>query len=74
MNATTISTNSSTHTAIAALMNAYERCSDMVVKESIITAYKAVMMLNHDIVISDNDDAVTESDGVFDASEYCAAV
>ena len=74
MNATDIKTSSLTHTAVAALMNAYERCSDNAVKESIITAYKAVMMLNHDIVISDNFNAMAESDGFFDASEYCAAV
>jgi hypothetical protein len=74
MNATDIKTSNLTHSAITSLMNAYERCSDNVVKESIVTAYKAVMMLNHGIVISDNFNAITESDVVFDESEYCAAV
>ena len=74
MNATNINASSLTHTAISALMDAYEICNDKEAQKSIITAYKAVMMLNPKNGKDNSDDETTESQSGFDESEYCAAV
>jgi hypothetical protein len=74
MNISNLSTNSLTHTAIAALNNAYEQCSDRAAKESIITAFKAIIQLHHDLGKHTNHDMSSEIDSDFDPSEYCAAV
>jgi len=63
-----------THTAIAALKNAYEQCSDKAAKESIITAFKAIILLHHDLGKQNGNDMSSEIDSDFDPSEYCAAV
>jgi len=71
-------TNMLTRTAIAALKNAYDQCSDNAAKESIIAAFKAVIQLHHDLdrdcgaVRKSETDSDTDSD--YDPSEYCAAV
>lgn len=71
MNIARLNTNIYTHTAIAALKNAYDQCSDKAAKESIIAAFKAVIQLHHDLGKIDN---TSESDNDYDPSEYCAAV
>ena len=74
MNISNLSTNFLTHTAIAALKNAYEQCSDRAAKESIITAFKAIIQLHHDLGKHTGYDIASEIDSDFDPSEYCAAV
>jgi len=69
-----LSTNLLTHTAIAALKNAYEQCSDKAAKESIIAAFKAVIQLHHDLGRHTGHDRDSEIESDFDPSEYCAAV
>jgi hypothetical protein len=74
MNISHLSTNVLTHTAIAALKNAYEECTEKAAKESIIIAFKAIIKLHHDLGKLNNGDSTSEGDGDYDASEYCAAV
>ena len=74
MNISHLSTNILTHTAIAALKSAYEQCSDKAAKESIISAFKAVIQLHHDLGRLTGPDRSSEIDSDFDPSEYCAAV
>jgi hypothetical protein len=74
MNISHLSTNLLTHTAIAALKNAYEQCSDKAAKESIIAAFKAIIQLHHDLGKQNRHDMSFEIDSDFDPSEYCAAV
>ncbi len=45
MNISVLSSNILTQTAIKALTNAYEQCSDKDAKESIIAAFKAIIQL-----------------------------
>jgi hypothetical protein len=63
-----------THTAITALKNAYDQCSDKAAKESIIAAFKAVIQLHHDLGKNSCHEniSVCKHDG--EPSEYCAAV
>jgi hypothetical protein len=63
-----------THTAIAALKNAYQECSDKAAKESIITAFKAVIQLHNDLGRQAARDGHVEEEGGYDPAEYCAAV
>lgn len=73
MDISRLNTNILTHTAIAALKNAYQECSDKAAKESIITAFKAIVQLHNDFgTAADHDE--TFEDGGYDPSEYCAAV
>lgn len=74
MNFTDLNTNVLTHTAITALKSAYEECTEKSVKESIITAFKAVIQLRHDLGKQNISDKTSENDSDYDASEYCAAV
>jgi len=74
MDISRLNTNILTHTAIAALMNAYDQCSDKVAKESIIAAFKAIILLHHDLGRHNSLDKTSEIDSDFDPSEYCAAV
>jgi hypothetical protein len=74
MNISHLNTNFLTQTAIAALKNAYEQCSDKAAKESIIAAFKAIIQLHHDLGKHNSHDKTSESDSDFDPSEYCAAV
>lgn len=60
-----------THTAIAALKNAYQECSDKAAKESIITAFKAVIQLHNDLGREAARNGHMEE---YDPAEYCAAV
>ena len=69
-----LSTNFLTHTAIAALKNAYEQCSDKAAKESIIAAFMAIIQLHHDLGNHNGHDMSPEIDSDFEPSEYCAAV
>jgi len=69
-----LSTNLLTHTAIAALKNAYEQCSDKAAKKSIIIAFKSIILLHHDLGKHNEHDISSEIDSDFDPSEYCAAV
>ena len=57
-----------TQTAITALKNAYERCSDETAREAILIASNAITVLHYNL------DTVSESDCSFDPGEYCAAV
>jgi hypothetical protein len=74
MNFTPLSTNILTTTAITALKIAYDECNDRSAKEHIITAFKAIVQLRHELETHDCRDNVPESDTAYDASEYCAAV
>ena len=67
-------TNMLTQTAITALKNAYDQCSDKAAKESIIAAFKAIIQLHHDLGKQDNHDGKSENDCDYDPSDYCAAV
>ena len=74
MKISNLNRNILTNTAIAALKNTYEECSDNAAKESIITAFKAIIQLQHEIEINKNLDNMSESEGSYDDIEYCAAV
>ena len=74
MDISRLNMNLLTHTAITALKNAYDQCSDKAAKESIIAAFKAIIQLNHDLGKHDNHDKASENDSDYDPSEYCAAV
>ena len=74
MNISDINNHFHTQTAISALKNAYEKCSDKAAKDSILSACNAIILLHHNLGIHNNLDKVSESDGGFDPSEYCAAV
>jgi hypothetical protein len=69
-----LSTNVLTHTAISALKVAYAECTDKTAKESIITAFKAVIQLHHELEKLNHLDRTPDSYSDYDASEYCAAV
>jgi hypothetical protein len=73
MDISRLNMNILTHTAIAALKNAYDECGDKAAKESIITAFKAVIQLHHDLGKHHDCDETSESGG-YDPGEYCAAV
>ncbi|HEY3309687.1 MAG TPA: hypothetical protein VGJ93_14635 [Desulfuromonadaceae bacterium] len=66
--------NTNILTAIAALKNAYEDCSDKAAKESIVTAFKAIIQLHRDLGKHNDQEEISESDSGHDPSEYCAAV
>lgn len=76
MNISQLSTNVLTHTAIAALKNAYDECTEKTAKDSIITAFKAVIQLHQELGKQGylGRTSVSENDSDYDASEYCAAV
>jgi hypothetical protein len=74
MDISRLNTNMLTHTAIAALKMAYEQCSDKAAKESIITAFKAIIQLHHDLGKHADQEMPSENNSVYDPSEYCAAV
>ena len=63
-----------THTALTALKNAYEKCSDLSAKESILSASNAITLLHYDLGKYNGLDKTSESDSGYDPSEYCAAV
>ncbi|MDO9309033.1 MAG: hypothetical protein Q7V04_08200 [Deltaproteobacteria bacterium] len=63
-----------TQTAIVSLKAAYDQCGDKAAKDSIITAFKAVVQLHHDLGKNYCDDRKSEIDSDYDPSEYCAAV
>lgn len=74
MDISRLNMNILTHTAIAALKNAYQECGDKAAKESIITAFKAVIQLHNDLGQNLGQAAEYESEGGYDPSEYCAAI
>ncbi|RII25453.1 MAG: hypothetical protein CXR30_18780 [Geobacter sp.] len=74
MDMTSLSTNILTGIAISSLKNAYKECSDKAAKESIITAFKAIIQLHHDLGKQHDPDMISDSDCDYDPSEYCAAV
>lgn len=74
MDISRLNTNILTHTAIAALKNAYEECSDKAARESIITAFKAIIQLHRDLGADDGYADDYDDAGGYDPSEYCAAV
>ena len=74
MDISCLNTNILTHTAIEALKNAYEQCSDKDAKESIIAAFKAIIQLHNDLGKHNRHDKTSESDSDYDPCEYCAAV
>jgi hypothetical protein len=74
MNISHLSTSTLTHTAIIALKNAYDECTERSAKESIVTAFKAVIQLRNDLGSYKNHDEVSEYDTDYDPSEFCAAV
>ena len=74
MNISNLSTNILTHTAITALKNAYDQCGDTAAKESIISAFKAIIQLHYDLGKHADHGKMPEDDSDYDPSEYCAAV
>ena len=74
MNSLYLSTNILTHSAITALKKAYDECTEHAAKESIISAFKAIVLLQQSLTKLNNPDVTTESDYDQDPSEYCAAV
>jgi hypothetical protein len=74
MNISHLNTSILTHTALSALKNAYEKCGDQTAKELILSAYKAITLLNYDLGINDRIDMTSGSDSSYDPSEYCSAV
>lgn len=74
MNISNLTTNILTHTAITALKNAYDQCGDTAAKESIISAFKAIIQLHYDLGKCDTHGKLPENDSDYDPSEYCAAV
>ena len=74
MNTLDLNTTALSHTAVAALKKAYEGCADKAVKDSIITEYKAILQLHHNIEKYISDGSGSERNYGSDASEYCAAV
>lgn len=73
MNISHLNTHILTNTAISALKNAYEECSDTTAKESILTAFKAIIRLHYNLEVDSNNDMPSENDG-YDPTELCAAV
>ena len=63
-----------TDTAITALKNAYEECSDSKGKESIFNAANAVIVVHQNLGKCASRESLPECDGDCDPSEYCAAV
>jgi len=74
MDMTSLNTNILTGIAISALKKAYVECSDKAAKDSIVTAFKAVIQLHHDFGRQHAPDMISDSDCEYDPSEYCAAV
>jgi len=72
MGASTLQATCLTRTAIDALKNAYDECANLQVRQSIATAYSAIILLNFTFGKSDEYDE--SIDGDFDPSEYCAAI
>lgn len=74
MDISRLNTNMLTKNAIAALKSAYDKSSDKAVKESIITAFKAIIQLHYELESKNNRGEMSPGDSDFDVSEYCAAV
>jgi hypothetical protein len=74
MNISHLNANILTQAAISALNYAYEESSDVVVKETIYGATRAIIQLNYDLGKYLCNDRTPESDYEYDPSEYCAAV
>lgn len=70
MNVSCFNTNILTHTAIAALKNAYEECSDKAAKESIITAFKAINQLHYCL---GKQNRTSENGSIHDPGGCCSA-
>jgi hypothetical protein len=71
---TTVYPNIHTYAAIEALKHAYDQCTNLEAKKSIITAFKAVARLHHDLGSNCRCDVTYDSEELCDPSEYCAAV
>lgn len=69
-----LNTNIYTQTAIAALKNAYDQCNDNAAKESIISAFKAVIQLHNDLGRQIRVDRKFDIEKECDPSEYCSAI
>ena len=74
MTTTKTSANVLRQTAIEALIHAYDVCSENAVKDSIITAFKAVVQLNISIEAQAGKEIFSEIEYEYDPSEMCAAV
>ena len=74
MDVTNLNTYFLTHTAIQALKNAYRECTDNTARESIITAFKAIIQMQSNFVNSARFVEHPEDSVECDPSEYCAAV
>jgi hypothetical protein len=74
MNISNLSTNILAHTAIIALKNAYDECTEKTAKESIVTAFKAIIQLQQGLRKESVQDSAVENDSEYDPSEFCAAV
>lgn len=61
-------------TAIDALIHAYDVCNEKAVKDSIITAFKAIAQLNISIETHSDNETSREIEYEYDPSEMCAAV
>ena len=74
MNFSQLNTNILTHTAITALKNAYDECTEKTAKESIITAFKSIIQLQQNLRKQNKPDNSSDNDNDYDPSDYCAAV
>lgn len=74
MNISDLSSHLLTHAAIISLKNAYDECTEKTAKESIITAFKAIIQLQHDLKKLTTKDNSIEHDCDYDPSEFCAAI
>jgi hypothetical protein len=74
MDSTSLLTNSLTGSAINALKNAYNETTSNQAKQSIASAYTAIMLLKNVFVKNDLSSDIQDSDENYDPSEYCAAI
>jgi hypothetical protein len=74
MDIPSLNTHNLTQAAMTALKNAYDECTDMAAKKSIITAFKAVIQLHCNLERNTGHTDNGENAGDYDPSEYCAAV
>ncbi len=56
------------------MKKAYVECNDKAAKASIVTSFKAVIQLHHDLGEQHDSDKISDGDCDYDPNEYCAAV
>ena len=74
MNTICLVPDSTTNFAITALKNAYDKCNYKAARDAILSAFNALNLLHYDLDMERCHEDGSDSDGSFDAIEYCAAV